>query len=1456
MSHITEHPSRAKRRKLDEPQPEQPATITSNIKNPSQLRELLAVQQNAPLAKQGINKFKEFLLSIPHAENEAVKTEKLRVLKNYCDKQISNSGKEDETSVCFPDLIASWAFADGNNNEPLLTAVPAILALFFKTVSSELEFREFGIALCKHLLQKDQLRLFNRGLTATKSKEHLISPCLRLLTEMVTFDGGAVARQLYLRRYITFKRLEVFLTPNKAQEGSEGDRSKSTLRLNAQRYLLANLRVQHASEKGDIIEQHKITRSFLEYIRKDSRESVLEIIKAIERDVVQDANLSRKSKSKFFNRHNLERLVTLYGYDRESDEPNPDGVVVANEIHRVMMNVCNTAGLGVLLPETGWYPVGTDPETLPVDDDSCIELGLDSPIYVDKYRENVPVRNGSLSFLIQCLRPDQDSLQIELLVTIFKAAPELIADFFSRKTMFISDPKASPSWMAESAFLFSTVQLPVPANCGWKDKQPILPPPVSIAIENILPRPLSQKIMTRCLNQNAEIITLFAVRILTVAFAKLRATLKVFQADHGQGQLFWNQATAKLLAEFSRRCPAVKDVVVLFRRTDKDDLTQQEAVAELLTCYYEVMPDIALEENFDVSLVLVDVLKRLEASDVNADDSESLLGQLQSILQIAQQSASLRWWQKPANMQYSPFTSILKVLMDTSDKDSSRRISTLLKTVLVENSVLRSSPLAFVSILSSLENSEPSALHQQLVFFDNCVSRVAKKPVHYLDLLQSLSTDPETVSALVAVVVEQWPFVVKAGDASTETAVGSWIASLFANLKQAGESTKALKAARDALVEATETKTIKSLLKKSLKGDEVDIEDKMDIDSGSSLPTQTKKAPVIDLDEIFGFLPTEGTTHNALHKWEREDIEEAIDQDHLAELMLCICSEHEEVRRQAFAGLIRFMAKLKESKYEEWRTVFTLCGELLETVNNIGLEKPVPWIVGECAANCLAVLTNPLHKVYGKVNKFLQKAPVWEVEKIPTYWVDKILLHEPELDDGYFDEIDWLLNLFVKALRTEADMEVYRRANVFERLLSLYQSPTIGPAARRKILHIVYRGAQVGGSTTLITRSGIISWIQIQAAEAGEKEHAQLAALAHALYDKCDRQRVDAWSNGTLGGVIDEIQMYAPSPPFTMSPPRTISHNREVREEPDHLNRLIRLIYSSHMPTFTKAELEPVGVTTGSFDIWDAAFISDSRKCLFRPFDEKELRMWMIPADIAHWESIRERLDLKEVDANSKLARSPSTGEIRKGIKDIMAYLNTNFIFRSNGPTKLCSELGCPRSVNSRNKDFLFSGHGTKVGTTFPSWQVWSIQVWRERNLAGADFQIGPSVRMIISTEAIGRCDRILLNELGAIAECIAFRRRQQDFPPYPIVPVLLLSLFGRRNGRIIQARYDVHSGKTVLLVSPLLSFWRKEDPSFEIFLRFMASCPPESCSLDQKLSRMSISSPPAGLDPEMFRGT
>ncbi|BAE66310.1 unnamed protein product [Aspergillus oryzae RIB40] len=1107
---------RNKRRKVDSAQGNDASTdITSH----GQLRNLLTFQQNINEVKQGqvtlgIKKFKDFLLATGQTENEGEKAKKFRILKAYCDSQISH---EEEPS-CFPDLIQTWNFADSNNNESLLTVVPSVLALFIKTVSTNLDFRDFGLALCKFLLKKEQLRFFNRGLTATKSKEHLISPCLRLLTEIVSFDGGAVARHVYAVRYITFKRIEVFLTPNKSQlEEASDDIQKSTLRRNAQRYVLANLRFQHASAKSDIIEQHKVIRAFLEYVRKDPRDTVLDIIKAIERDIVQDTSLSRNAKTKFFNRGNLEKLVTLYGYDRESEEPNPTGVSIASEIHKILMNVCTNSSNGVLLSETSWYPNGSDPESLPGEEDTSIDLGLDSAVYVDKYRESVPVRNGILSYLAQTLRPDADSLQIELLVAIFKEAPELVADFFTKKTMFVSDPKPTSSWMAESALLFSTVSLPVPTNFGWKDKLPSMPPPVSVVIENILPRPLTQKTLTRCLNLNAEIITLFAVRILTISFNKLRKVLRIFNSDHGVSQSFWTQAKGKLIAEFCRRCPAMKDVVSLYKKTAKEDLQQQEAVAELLSCFYEIVPDVAFEEIFDVSLVLVDILKRLDESSPSEEDSESLLAQLGSILKIAQQSASMRWWQQPG--KYT-------VVVGASSPDSLRNIEVLLKTVLTENSILHGSS-SFQSLLSSFGTSDSGNLRHQLSFFDNCVCRVAKKPVHYQDLLGSLCEDvSKPVSPIVAAITEQWPFVVKSGG-DAESAVGAWIAKTLGKLKGSGEDPKALKAARDTLVAATENKRTKSTLKKALKDTEEETsQDSNRRESSTTQPTTLRSSnekSTVDLEEIFGTLPTEGTTHNALHRWEKEDIEISVEQGRVADLMLCLCSEHEEVRRQAFANITRFMSKIRESKYVEWRSVFLLTGELLETVKQIGLESPVPWIVGECASNCLAVLVNPMHKLYGKVNKFLQKAPSWEPEKIPSYWIDKILLHEPELDDGYFEETNWLLDLLIKGLRTETDMGIYRRANVFERALSFYESPGPSLPSKRKILHLLYRSTQVQGSTTLITRAGIVSWIQSQIPALGGKEVPTFTAMAFSLYESSEQDRVMKWSGGSVAQAVENI---------------------------------------------------------------------------------------------------------------------------------------------------------------------------------------------------------------------------------------------------------------------------------------------------------------------------------------------
>ena len=64
------------------------------------------------------------------------------------------------------------------------------------------------------------------------------------------------------------------------------------------------------------------------------------------------------------------------------------------------------------------------------------------------------------------------------------------------------------------------------------------------------------------------------------------------------------------------------------------------------------------------------------------------------------------------------------------------------------------------------------------------------------------------------------------------------------------------------------------------------------------------------------------------------------------------------------------------------------------------------------------MLSNPLHFMYTKANEFLNRAPEWNVAKLPSYWVDRILMNSPTNGDGYHQEVEWLLEGLIDGLRT------------------------------------------------------------------------------------------------------------------------------------------------------------------------------------------------------------------------------------------------------------------------------------------------------------------------------------------------------------------------------------------------------------------------------------------------------
>ena len=109
---------------------------------------------------------------------------------------------------------------------------------------------------------------------------------------------------------------------------------------------------------------------------------------------------------------------------------------------------------------------------------------------------------------------------------------------------------------------------------------------------------------------------------------------------------------------------------------------------------------------------------------------------------------------------------------------------------------------------------------------------------------------------------------------------------------------------------------------------------------------------------------------------------------------------------------------LQASDYSERQQVYVLVGEIIDTARDSLSDGPMPYFVGVIAARSLLVLADPLHFMYIKVNRFLNKGPPWNVSKLPSYWIDRVMLHPPSDDDAHYHEVGWLLDALLDGLRT------------------------------------------------------------------------------------------------------------------------------------------------------------------------------------------------------------------------------------------------------------------------------------------------------------------------------------------------------------------------------------------------------------------------------------------------------
>ncbi|KAF2859279.1 hypothetical protein K470DRAFT_219519 [Piedraia hortae CBS 480.64] len=1009
----------------DDQPPKRPKPDVEEIRSADQLRRILNFNNNDNAIRSGLAALKPFLEKI--AYSQPPEEDEVAILREYLDAEQSQSPGGPPLLQQFWD---SWqhATADG-----IVVSLCAALALFMRTLSRVESLREHGYAFARSVLLHPHLRLLQRSLASPRHKQGLISPALRLLTEVVSFDGGMLARGVYKRRELTFDGVVVRrLLTMKVGEGEVETVRRPSVRTLAVRYTLALLRGLNPASRADMLAR-PLAEAVFRFLPADPVEAVEDVLGTVEKIVLGDGDVSRAAKAAVLTVRNLERATEV--------ATRSPGHPAAEKAMQWLLKVVSRTEYGILRPA----PWGSKDA----------------------------VRNTVLSSWILTLKPHVNPRERDIVVQCFKAAPELVLKYFREKNVQLEN-KPSETWMNHAAFLYETVRLPLPDGLG---SDASMSPSTEIMLESLLPQPLSHKVLTRCLNSSVDVMTWWATRVLVLAIEKLR------DLQRELSKASTSEPWTDLYALFAERVPPMKDVIAMFRKVakTKEESKQREEMLRLLRLYYEVLPILALEEQFDVSAALAVVMDR-----AGGEDPEGLAEkELQHLLAIAQHNSSMKWLGSHGVLDHSPLVKVLQMHVKDCKKVEVRD---LLLQVLQGHHVIVDEVELQALIASCLDEGSFWA------FLDDCMARTSKQPVKYLDSLEELSEDQEgpMPGLMLATILEQIPFNLK-NEVALEWAVRYM--TLLSKLKMAPR-TKAL--AKAALKRAW--KMIKKAGLSVRKPSTKDLYEKAEIPPAEQPIFQVQT----DTPLRYSAPPEERKNHTELLTWAKKDLDEAFEDGTINALVLCLCSEHHDIRRQGHFQLRRLLVTLRESSLEEKEQLGLLIGELIETYEHHDKSAPLPYFTGCFAGRALEVLREPTHFLYAKVNQFLIRSPAWRNSRLPSHWLRATTLSMPEEDTGYWKEVQWVLEWLLDGLRTAADLDILRRAAAFEKLMTLYLSPAASTKfVKERIMELLYRATCIQeGSMTLVSRASVLAWLEMEN---------QTAMKQHVL-DSCDKRRLARWT--------------------------------------------------------------------------------------------------------------------------------------------------------------------------------------------------------------------------------------------------------------------------------------------------------------------------------------------------------
>ncbi|EWZ46955.1 hypothetical protein FOCG_11255 [Fusarium oxysporum f. sp. radicis-lycopersici 26381] len=1095
------------------------APTSEEVTSSDQLRNLLSFDQDLRNARHGLQSFKNLLDQIVHEEGD--RRANLDILNQYLEAVKPRDTSED--AVFLNDIMEMWSFAVQVNNDGVMSSVAVVLALLLQILSGSLQLVKHGLGICQTLLQEQQLKSLAKNLSAEKSKGFIISPTLRLLREATCLDGGSYAKRIFRARNFTLASLGRNLEIGHIGDTQE-DVRKASVRTNAVRFFLSLLKFLGSDGRKELVSQKELLSHVTYMIKSDPAYLVVDILDSLKLYLLKDDKIPREVKFRCFNTKSLVRFLALYTYTSDGEDVNEKSTV-SYKAHQLLIYICTTPTAGILYPSTGLYPKESEDDPTP---SGRAKAGTQGALFADKYKQDIPVYNFVLAEFAQKLRPWSSLKHNELLVAIFTAAPELTAKYFLSNRSFTFEPKLSMTWIGYAAFLFNTMQLPLPPRFGDRSRSAKAPPPTSILLDNIIPLPINQKVLIRCLSSKSNLTSFFATRILIVAVEKLAEALKMHEEVSKGNDPVWAEASRRLIDAFCQRIPDMKEIVRSYKGIPAENILHKAMASRLLRLYYEAIPQVALAANFDVSPFFTEVLKSLNKESEQHEDESLRVMELENLVSIASYSPGMRWFSRIDNLidgaGSSPYTALLRLLCDKKRDLPFQQLKKVLGEVAVENQMVTKASLMsplFEALQTTLADAKAKPMEKVWSYVDNCINRCASSPIKYLDLLETYAQEDGVSSgsetALVNVtLVEQLSFAMGSANSDEQAALGQFLCCYFSTSYKFKPGKQLTKALYKRILEQFSSSKVKMKKLKEEKPDDADADEDM-ADADTVDVNGSKDGSTIDSSKLEAMLHVplpEDEDTTALTKWAGKNAEDLVEDGWAAALIRLLSSPHTNIRKESLTSILKMAAKLKESSYEEKEQVWLLLCELAESSRDQVDKGPVPSAFTAFAIQALDVLKNPLHPLYPKINSFLTRSPVWSADKLPL--AHDILHGEPSEDDKYYTEITWLLTYLLDSLRTPSDLSIFHRKRWFEKILALGANPYLRINLRTRLLRLLYRATCIeGGSTTLTTRFGILSWLDSQrAAVEGGEEADVMVALMRRVWETCDQEKVKVWSKG------------------------------------------------------------------------------------------------------------------------------------------------------------------------------------------------------------------------------------------------------------------------------------------------------------------------------------------------------